>query len=228
MAAGITDTLMSMVAAMVEAATAKQGKRGPYKKRPAAALVQWLHFSRIAAVEPVAHLRLRVAWSEGTRAGRTEVVDLTPLIGRLKYYAPLRSDRHLFATAHLADEGESVEWGDAGIDMAATSIERLADEAMTASGLAAFLRRNDLTHQSGAAVLGYSKRQIENFLAGHEIPRVLALACVGYETLKGRRQITTPNWGPFAIRVEQAFPAGTYSLYPTAHFDKPMAARKAG
>jgi hypothetical protein len=40
MAAGITDTLMSMVAAMVEAATAKQGKRGPYKKRPAAALVQ--------------------------------------------------------------------------------------------------------------------------------------------------------------------------------------------
>jgi hypothetical protein len=39
MAAGITDTLMSMedVAAMVEAAAKKPGKRGPYKKRIAAA-----------------------------------------------------------------------------------------------------------------------------------------------------------------------------------------------
>jgi hypothetical protein len=39
MAAGISDTLMSMedVAEMVEAAGRKPGKRGPYKKRVAAA-----------------------------------------------------------------------------------------------------------------------------------------------------------------------------------------------
>src|SRR5258708_7956153 len=44
----------------------------------------------------------------------------------------------------------------------------------------AFLDKHSLTHQAAAAVLGRSKRQIEYYLRGEQIPRVLVLACIGY------------------------------------------------
>lgn len=140
----------------------------------------------IASVRPgKGHLQVIVTWQQGIRPlDKEEAVDLSPLVNAMKFYRPLREDRKLFRTVHLIDDGNAVAWGDAAIDMAATSIERLAEETMTADDFRIFLSRHSLTHAEAAAVLGRSRRQIENYLSGALIPRVVALACYGYVARK--------------------------------------------
>jgi len=49
---------------------------------------------------------------------------------------PLRDDTDLFRTAHASAGGSNIAWGEDGsIDLSASTIERLADEAMSAKGL---------------------------------------------------------------------------------------------
>src|ERR1700758_4128808 len=88
----------------------------------------------IAAVRAVdAENRVvEVTWSDGNRRGRTDAVDLSPLIETHRFYRPLRNNVTLFDTVHVVDNGEAVAWGDDTIDMSADSIERLAEEPMTA------------------------------------------------------------------------------------------------
>lgn len=137
---------------------------------------------RLGGVHVIDGSSVRVNWVEGRRAGHTEAIDLSPLIDNFKFYDPLRRDQKLFATAHLIEDGNAIAWGDdSAIDMSATSIERLAEEVMTADDFAAFLERNCLTHQGAASALGRSRRQIEYYLSIGLIPRVIALACYGYE-----------------------------------------------
>src|SRR6516164_2591273 len=89
---------------------------------------------RIASVEVVDNLVLRVSWSAGIRASHVDVVDLSPLINSLKFYRPLRKDPSLFRTVHLIEHGTIVAWGkDDEIDMAADSIEKLAEQGPEAS-----------------------------------------------------------------------------------------------
>jgi hypothetical protein len=137
----------------------------------------------IADVGPVdAENRLvRVSWAKGNRRGRTEVVDLSPLIDTHRFYAPLRNNAALFDTVHIVDNGEAVAWGDDSIDMAADSIERLAAETMSVDDFRAFLARNNLTQESAAVILGRSRRRIASYANQGGIPRVVALACRGYE-----------------------------------------------
>jgi hypothetical protein len=137
----------------------------------------------IAAVGPVdAENRLvRVSWAKGHRRGRTEVVDLSPLIDTHRFYAPLRNNAALFNTVHIVDNGEAVAWGDDSIDMLADSIERLAAETMSVDDFRAFLARNNLTQESAAVILGRSRRRIASYANQGGIPRVVALACRGYE-----------------------------------------------
>jgi len=136
----------------------------------------------IASVDAAHDLTILVSWKAGSRAGKVERIDLSPLVNSFKFYRPLRNNSALFRSAHLADDGQTIAWGQADeIDMAATSVERLAEEAMTSDDFRAFLTRHDLTHGSAAAILGRSRRQIEYYLAEGEIPRVVVLACYGYE-----------------------------------------------
>ena len=128
-----------------------------------------------------AQRRVQVSWAEGNRAGRTEVVDLSPLIDTHRFYAPLRDDAHLFDSVHLLDGGEAIAWGDDAIDMAANSVERLAAETMSADDFRAFLKRNGLTQESAAKILGRSRRSVAAYANQGGIPRVVALACRGYE-----------------------------------------------
>jgi hypothetical protein len=134
---------------------------------------------KLASVRPAGKLAIKVAWSKGPRAGRAEAVDLSPLVLSFKLYKTLRKNQALFKTVHLVEDGEAIAWGDdGGIDMAATSIERLAEEALTPDELRQFLDRQKLTQEAAAAMLGYSRRQIAHYLAGDKpIPRVFALAC---------------------------------------------------
>lgn len=142
---------------------------------------------RLGAVRAIDGGSVRVDWLAGARAGRSEAVSLLPLIDSFKFYDPLRRDAALFATVHAIEDGHAIAWGeDDCLDMAATSIERLAEEAMTADDFAAFLKRNKLTHQAAASVLGRSRRQIEYYLKEGVIPRTIALACFGYEARRSR------------------------------------------
>jgi hypothetical protein len=136
---------------------------------------------KIARMDVVDHLVIRVTWSEGIRANRTDTVDLSPMINTLKHYRPLRDDQALFRTAHLIENGRILAWGDNDqIDMAADSIEGLAEETMAADDFRDFLVRYSLTHNEAAAQLGRSRRQVENYLSGSEpIPRVVVMACFG-------------------------------------------------
>lgn len=137
---------------------------------------------RLGGVKAVDNSTILVNWVEGARAGRTEAVNLLPLIDNFRLYERLRRNEKLFATVHIIDDGYAIAWGDdEAIDMAATSVERLAEEAMSADDFAAFLSRNQLTHQGAASALGRSRRQIEYYLSTGAIPRIIALACIGYE-----------------------------------------------
>ena len=106
---------------------------------------------------------------------------LLPLIDSFKFYEPLRRNQTLFSSAHVIEDGHAIAWGeDENIDMPATSIVRLAEEAMSADDFSAFLERNRLTHQGAASALGRSRRHIEYYLSTGAIPRIIALACFGY------------------------------------------------
>jgi hypothetical protein len=61
---------------------------------------------------------IEVLWADGSRRGRTDVVDLSPLIDTHQFYRPLRSDSYLFNAIHVVENGEAV--------MSAESIERIA------------------------------------------------------------------------------------------------------
>jgi hypothetical protein len=144
--------------------------------------------ARIANIRVVRPRTLEVNWAPATRDGRTELVDLMPLIGSYKVYRPLRGNTDLFETAHLIEGGEVVAWDGPDLEMTAELIETLAQQAMTPDDFARFLARNNLTHESAAALLGRSRRQIEYYLKRGPIPRVVALACFGYEALAARHR----------------------------------------
>jgi len=156
------------------------------------ATVDWaltIPMPQISKITAVRSLVLRVTWSAGVRIGRSDEVDLSPMINALKLYQPLRKDNVLFSTAHLIEDGRIIAWGDDDqIDMAADSVEQLAEEIMTPEDFRDFLHSNGLTHTEAAALLGRSRRQIENYLSGSErIPRVLVMACYGLKARRLRR-----------------------------------------
>ena len=82
----------------------------------------------IASVRPVdAENRLiEVIWADGDRRGKTDVVDLSPLIDTHQFYRLVRSNPAFFDTIHVMENGEAVGWADDAIDMSAETIERLA------------------------------------------------------------------------------------------------------
>jgi len=139
------------------------------------------------------HRVLAVSWSRGRRKDRTDVVSLSPLIDTHKFYAPLRRNSELFETVRVIDDGFALAWVNGSIDMSAASVERLAEEAMTGKDFCDFMKRNALTHQAAAAALGRSKRQIENYVQYDVLPRMVVLACIGYETRK-IRECTGAIW----------------------------------
>jgi hypothetical protein len=123
-----------------------------------------------------------VTWGKGSREGRTDRVDLSPLIDTFKFYRPLRNDPTLFASVHTMNGGSALAWGNADeIDMAADSVMRLAEETMTADDFRNFLERNHLTQERAALLLGRSPRQLKYYLSAGILPRIVSLACIGLE-----------------------------------------------
>lgn len=139
-----------------------------------------IELPRMAAVEPIPPFTLRVEWAEGRRAGREDFVDLRPVIYSYKIYRPLR-DEALFATGRLVEDGDAVAWDGDDLDMSADMIQSLAEQSMTPKDFSRFLAKHRLTQEAAAAVLGRSRRQIANYASAGPIPRIVALACYGFE-----------------------------------------------
>jgi|SRR5437764_3325979 len=136
---------------------------------------------RMASAEPISPFTLKVRWAEGRRAGREDLVDVRPALSSYKIYRPLRHE-NVFLSGSLAGDGDSVTWnGEDDLSMSAELIQSLAEEAMTPKDFSAFLTRNRLTQEAAAVLLGRSRRQIANYVSTGPIPRVVALACYGFE-----------------------------------------------
>jgi hypothetical protein len=137
---------------------------------------------KLARVSARDRYQVSVTWKAGARAGERGVIDLAPVILSYKMFRPLRANRALFRSVHLTVDGSAIAWGkDDAIDMAATTLERLADEKMTAADFKAFLKRHRLTLDAAAAQLGISRRLAAYYAEGRPIPRYIALACAGLE-----------------------------------------------
>jgi hypothetical protein len=129
----------------------------------------------------VAHhdgMEIAVSWRSGLRAGKADVVDLAPVVMTYRIYRPLRDDIEQFKTAHITSDGTAIAWGtDDRIDMAATTVERLAEETMDSSDFRAWLERHALTYDAAAAQLGISRRLVAYYASKRRVPRYIALAC---------------------------------------------------
>jgi len=144
---------------------------------------------RLAEVRAVAPLTLVVSWADGARAGRTDRIDLAPIVETLKIFRPLRRNDVLFATARLGEDGDTVVWAGDNLELHAETLESLAEQSMSPQDFVAFLKRNRLTQEAAATILGYSRRQIGYFTTTGPIPRVVALACKGYEAGQARQRM---------------------------------------
>ena len=147
-----------------------------------------LAMARIESLRVAGPASLEIVWAEGQRQGLSDLVDLTPAIGSYKAYRALRDNPDLFATARLEEDGFAIVWEGETLDMSAELVETLADQTMTPKEFAAFLRRNRLTQDAAAALLGRSRRQVGYYLSAGPVPRVIALACIGYETISARKR----------------------------------------
>jgi len=148
----------------------------------------------LASVLPVGATTIGVEWADGPRAGRREVIDLAPILFRLKFYRPLRDDPDLFRAVSVIRGGSAIGWGDEGddasLDMAATTLEQLAEETMTPADFKAFLDRNGLSFDAAAAQLGVSRRLVAYYASGHAVPRYIALACRYLDQSEARHPAT--------------------------------------
>jgi hypothetical protein len=130
---------------------------------------------RLASVAHHGAYEITVEWVAGSTA---DVVDLAPLVLTHKFYKPLRDNPDLLKTAHMIEDGSAIAWGvDDAIDMAATSIERLAEEQMSPADFRAWLEQNKLTYDTAAAQLGISRRLVAYYANQRSVPRYIALAC---------------------------------------------------
>jgi hypothetical protein len=136
---------------------------------------------------------------------------LRHLIHSKKVFAPLRNDPGLFQTVHIVEGGAAIAWGDDDkIDMAATTVERLADESMTPADFSAFLERHSLSLDAAAAQLGISRRLAAYYAKDREIPRYIALACAYLDQALSSARNSVPVGeasGPQQVVVEAAKPA---------------------
>jgi len=145
-----------------------------------------IELPRMATVQPLHDFVLRVKWAEGPRKGREDLVDVSPAIFSYKVYRLLR-DENLFLKGAIAEDGDAVTWGSDDLMMSADTIQSLAQESWTPKEFVEFLTRNKLTQLAAAALLGRSRRQIATYATIGPIPRVVALACYGFESLRRDR-----------------------------------------
>ncbi|QSV44468.1 DUF2442 domain-containing protein [Geobacter benzoatilyticus] len=140
---------------------------------------------RIEEVTATPPATLTIRWS----TGETLTADIGDWINRFALLAPLR-DASVFSGARVGWYGHSVEWGE-GVELGADELySRCRAQAGEPSPAEfdAWMRANNLSLASAAEAIGMSRRMVANYRTGSKpIPRHVWLACIGWETIKGRR-----------------------------------------
>jgi hypothetical protein len=130
--------------------------------------------------QPPATLELTFGTGETLRA------DVSALLRRFKLYAPLKQAR-TFAKARPDAWGHAVRWP-GGIDIDAGRLYEIARTQAGEWGPERFDRwmaDNDLSLTTAAEALGMTRRMVAHYRTGSRpIPRVVALACEGWEVRK--------------------------------------------
>jgi hypothetical protein len=138
----------------------------------------------IRAVRVTAPMTLEIEWGSGEILG----VDVSHLVSRFKLYAPLKKSV-VFAGAAVDAWGHAVTWP-GNIDMGADALYELARTQAGEWGPEAFsawMERNSLSLSGAAEALGMTRRMIAHYRTGSRaIPRVVALACEGWEARRAR------------------------------------------
>jgi hypothetical protein len=134
----------------------------------------------IRAVKTTAPATLEIAWDDDNKRN----VDISRLIKRFKFYAPLRNAT-LFGKAKADPWGHAVNWP-GEIDIGADQLYELACEQAGDWGperFAAWMAAHGLSLNAAADALGLSRRMVAHYRAGSRpIPRVVALACEALST----------------------------------------------
>jgi len=138
-------------------------------------------FPQLEEVQPLEPYRLSTRWS----TAETLVVDVADKLRASPVLAPILAPE-VFATAHLAEWGGSVEWFDT--EFGADNLYAWAKEQAGQTSheqFDAWMRRNDLSLTTAAEALGLSRRMVSYYrTAQRPIPRTVWLACLGYEWLR--------------------------------------------
>ncbi len=138
-------------------------------------------FPQLEEVQPLEPYRLSTRWS----TAETLVVDVADKLRASPVLAPILAPE-VFATAHLAEWGGSVEWFDT--EFGADNLYAWAKEQAGQTSheqFEAWMRRNDLSLTTAAEALGLSRRMVSYYrTAQRPIPRTVWLACLGYEWLR--------------------------------------------
>lgn len=143
---------------------------------------------QIATVKPGRKpLTLTLTWRDGSSG----TVDVSGVVGTFKFYAPLRRSAKTFRSVKVGEYGSDVVW-DGGIDMAADTLWRLAQEqsgaTMSCEEFRAWRERNAFTLETAARALGLSRRMVAYYENGEKaIPRVVALATTALSAVGRRR-----------------------------------------
>jgi hypothetical protein len=139
----------------------------------------------ILAARVVAPLTLELDWN--TR--ETLRLDLAPLVKQYAALVPLREEA-VFAALRVDDWGHALEWPD-GLELGADRLYELSREQAglpTASQFNAWMERYHLSLTDAANALGMTRRMMTHYRTGSRpIPKVVMLACRGWETDHARR-----------------------------------------
>jgi hypothetical protein len=136
--------------------------------------------ARVTKVRPAGGRVLRVHFA-GDR--RRRKLDMTGLIARSKYFAPLMDDADTFAKVAIVEDGLGVawpvqtKWG--RLDVSASTLRRIAEEQqpMTGVDFAKWRKALGLSLTEAARLLGVGRRTIMGYLKKDELPHVVAIAC---------------------------------------------------
>ncbi|MET1069522.1 MAG: DUF2442 domain-containing protein [Pseudomonas prosekii] len=144
---------------------------------------------RLAAVKASPGFRLELTFIDGQQLTLS-------LSGDLQAYPGLRPllENRVFDTAAIGDDGWTVEWADADIQIGADSLylDALAQNAADENTriFIDWRARTGLPLNQAAEALGVSARSISRYSNGREaVPRALALACLGWDSLQQNRTL---------------------------------------
>ena len=141
----------------------------------------------VIALEPY---KLRITWD----TGETLDVDVEEQLRGIPALHPIL-DQEVFARAHLAEWGCSIEWFDTEFgddNVYAWTREQMGEASHEMFD--AWMRRNSLTLTSAANALGMSRRMVSYYRIGRKpIPRHVWLACLGWEAAGGGHMKRLPR-----------------------------------